>query len=115
MEEKITYFKSPGRANTDAVMEIVGQRAPELGIGTAVVASYRGYTADKAVRALDAMRIVVVAGFAHPTTENLAETFAQGDEALIRCALPQPSVQSLDQARAWHQPRPEGGNIEFRP
>jgi len=84
MEAKITYFETPGRNNTDTVMEIVKQRAQELGINTIVVASYRGYTAEKAVRALDGMNIVVIAGFAHPTMENLAETFAQGDEKLIR-------------------------------
>jgi hypothetical protein len=84
MEAKITYFESPGRDNTDAVMEIVKRRAQELGIQTVVVASYRGYTAEKAVRKLESMKIVVIAGFAHPTMENLAETFAQGDEQLIK-------------------------------
>jgi len=84
MEAKITYFETPGKENTDAVMEIVKKRAEELGINTVVVASYRGYTADKAVRALDGMRIVIIAGFSHPTTENLEETFTQGDEEFIR-------------------------------
>lgn len=84
MEARITYFETPGRVNTDAVMEIVKQRAQELQINTIVVASYRGYTAEKAVRALDGKKIVVIAGFAHPTMENLEETFSEGDEALIR-------------------------------
>jgi len=84
MEAKITYFEGPGRDNTDAVMEIVKERAGELGIGTVVVASYRGYTAEKAVRVLNGLKIVVIAGFPHPTMENIAETFAQGDEQLIR-------------------------------
>ncbi|UCB42043.1 MAG: hypothetical protein JSV77_06095 [Dehalococcoidales bacterium] len=84
MEAKITYFETPGRDNTDAVMEIVKQRAQELEIETVVVASYRGYTAEKAVRALDGMKIVVIAGFPHPTMDNLEETFAQGDEKLIK-------------------------------
>ena len=80
----MTYFETPGRDNTDAVMAVVKRRASELAIETVVVASYRGYTAEKAVLALDGLRVVVIAGFAHPTTENLAETFAQGDEKLIR-------------------------------
>ncbi len=84
MEAKITYFETPGKHNTDAVMEIVKKRAQELGINTVVIASYRGYTADKAVRALDGLRIIIVAGFLEPTTQNLLETFTQGDERLIR-------------------------------
>ena len=84
MEAKITYFETPGKHNTDAVMEIVKTRAQELGINTVVIASYRGYTADKAVRTLDGLRIIIVAGFLAPTTQNLSETFTQGDERLIR-------------------------------
>ena len=84
MEAKITYFETPGKHNTDAVMEIVKTRAQELGINTVVIASYRGYTADKAVRALDGIRIIIVAGFLEPNTQNLLETFTQGDERLIR-------------------------------
>ncbi len=84
MEGKITYFDTPGKDNTDAVMEIVKKRARELEIRNVVVASYRGYTAEKAVRALDGMRIVVIAGFSHPTMQNLEETFSLGDEELIR-------------------------------
>jgi hypothetical protein len=84
MEAKITYFETAGKENTDAVMEIVKNRARELGIKTVVIASYRGYTAEKAVRALDGLKIIIVAGFLEPTTKNLAETFTQGDEKLIR-------------------------------
>jgi uncharacterized protein len=84
METKITYFEKPGKENTDAVMEIVNKRARELGIDTVVVASYRGYTAEKAVKALEGFKIIVVAGFLEPTTKNLAETFNLGDEKLIR-------------------------------
>ncbi|MFC1952066.1 pyruvate kinase alpha/beta domain-containing protein [Chloroflexota bacterium] len=84
METKITYFENPGKENTDAVMRIVKTRAQELGINMAVVASFRGYTAEKAVRVLDNMKIVVIAGFAQPTMQNLEETFSQGDENLIR-------------------------------
>ncbi|MEE8414374.1 MAG: pyruvate kinase alpha/beta domain-containing protein [Dehalococcoidales bacterium] len=84
MEAKITYFETPGKDNTDAVLEIVKKRAEGLGINTVIVASYRGYTAEKAVRALDGLRIVIIAGFAHPTMQNLEETFSQGNEELIR-------------------------------
>ena len=84
MEAKITYFETPGKKNTDVVMELVKTRAKELNIKTVVVASYRGYTAAKAVRALDGMNIVIVGGFSHPNMENLKESFAEGDESLIR-------------------------------
>ncbi len=84
MEEKITYFDTPGKDNTDTVMEIVKKRDQELEIRDVVVASYRGYTAEKAVRALDGMKIVIIAGFSHPSMQNLEEAFALGDEKLIR-------------------------------
>ena len=84
MEAKITYFETPGKHNTDAVMEIVKKRTQELGINTVVIASYRGYTAERAVRDLDGLKIIMVAGFLEPTTRNLRETFTQGDERLIR-------------------------------
>ena len=66
MEAKITYFESAGKENTDAVMQIVKDRTRELGISTVVVASYRGYAAEKAVRALEGMKIVVIAGTSTP-------------------------------------------------
>ncbi|MFC1991641.1 pyruvate kinase alpha/beta domain-containing protein [Chloroflexota bacterium] len=84
IEEKIVYFETPGKQNTEAVFEIVKVRAKELGIQTVVVASYRGFTAETAVRILGDLKIIVIAGFLEPTKENLSQTFAQGDEELIR-------------------------------
>ncbi len=84
MEAKITYFDKPGKENTNSVLDIVKRRAGELGIKTVVVASYRGYTADCAVRALDGLKVIVVAGFLEPTDKNLSETFTQGNEDLIK-------------------------------
>jgi uncharacterized protein len=84
MKLEVTYFDKAGKDNTDEVMAIVKKRAQELGIKTVVVASYRGYTADKAVRALDGMKIIAVMGFLEPNMQNLAETFSQGDEKLIK-------------------------------
>lgn len=84
METKTIYFEKPGKSNTDVVMETVKNRAGELGIKTVVVASYHGYTAEKAVRTLDGLKIVIIAGFYEPTTQKLTETFSQGDETLIK-------------------------------
>jgi len=84
MEAKITYFDKPGRENTDAVLEIVKRYSRESGIKTVVVASYQGYTAGRAIQVLDGLKVIVVAGFLEPTDKNLAETFTQGDESLIR-------------------------------
>ncbi len=66
MEARITYFENPGKENTDSVMEIVKTRAQELGINTIVVASYHGFTAEKAVKALEGKRIVVEADSLNP-------------------------------------------------
>ena len=83
MEIKVAYFKNPGKENTDAVMNIVRQRTRELGIKTIVVASYRGYTALKAVEALNGLRIIVVSGFRDPTPENLAQGISEEDKRFI--------------------------------
>jgi hypothetical protein len=84
MKAEITYFEQPGKENTEAVMALVKKRAAELGIKTVVVASYRGYTAETAVRMLDGLKIIVIAGFLEPNEKNLPETFSQGDEKLIK-------------------------------
>jgi len=84
MESNVVYFETPGKQNTDAVLEIVKKKSQELGIKTVVVASYRGYTADRAIRVLDGLKIVVIAGFLEPNAKNLSETFTLGDEGLIR-------------------------------
>lgn len=84
MKTDITYFEKPGKENTEAVMEIVKQKADEKSIKTVVVASYHGFTAEQAVRYLEDMNIIVIAGFLEATPENLSMTFSQGDEKLIR-------------------------------
>ena len=83
METKVAYFRNSGKENTDAVMNIVRQRTRELGIKTIVVASYRGYTALKAVEALNGLRIIVVSGFRDPTPENLAQGISEEDKRFI--------------------------------
>lgn len=84
METRTVYFEKPGKENTEAVMEIIKKRAQELGIKTVVGASMRGYTAERAAKVLDGLKIIVVGGYYSPTMENLAENFTQGDEKLIK-------------------------------
>ncbi len=83
MAAKIVYFENPGKENTDTVMNIVRQCASELGIKTVVVASYRGYTALKAVAALSGLRVIIVSGFRDPSSANPAQGISAEDKRLI--------------------------------
>lgn len=60
MEKKIVYFTSTGVDNTDAVLDLVKHRATDQGVGTIVLASTRGFTAEKALNALEGLKLVVV-------------------------------------------------------
>jgi hypothetical protein len=51
VEEKITYFESPGEANTGDVLRLVKERAKARGIGRIVLASTKGGTARAALEA----------------------------------------------------------------
>jgi hypothetical protein len=59
---EIVYFDSPGKKNTDAVLEAVRKRINKGGIKHVVVASDTGFTAKKAIETLKGkgVRIVVV-------------------------------------------------------
>jgi hypothetical protein len=63
MEDKIVYFEKPGSQNTDEVLNIVKQRANELGIKTVVVATTVGDTAVKAIETLSGLRVIAVTHF----------------------------------------------------
>lgn len=49
MEEKIMYFESGGKHNTEATLKLVKERAEKRGIKNVVIASVRGYSAEKAL------------------------------------------------------------------
>jgi hypothetical protein len=75
MESKIVYFEKPGN-HTDEVLQLVKQRAQELGIKTAVVASTAGATAVKAAGALEGLKVIAVShsdGFKEPNTQEFTE------------------------------------------
>ncbi|MDP2966703.1 MAG: pyruvate kinase alpha/beta domain-containing protein [Pelolinea sp.] len=70
------YFEGSGRDNTERVLELVKQRAKELGISIALVASTTGYTGSLAVKMLSGMEVIVishVAGYAGPNTQELTD------------------------------------------
>jgi hypothetical protein len=71
------YFSKPGPANTEAVLEIVDQRAKELSVGRILVATCSGRTAFEARRRLDpSLKIIAVThvtGFSEPNIQELSE------------------------------------------
>lgn len=60
MEQKIVYFKNPGKENTEEVFRIAKKRAEELGIKKILVASTTGETAVKAVTDLSGFTVIAV-------------------------------------------------------
>ncbi len=62
MEEKITYFETPGRDNTEETLRLAFERAKARGISTIVLASTRGDTARRAAElwAGTGIKLVVV-------------------------------------------------------
>ncbi|MEM2272808.1 MAG: pyruvate kinase alpha/beta domain-containing protein [Candidatus Bathyarchaeia archaeon] len=47
--EKIVYFESGGRHNTDATLSLAKERALEKGIKNVIIASITGFTAERAL------------------------------------------------------------------
>src|SRR3990172_3733968 len=60
IEIKSIYFEKPGPKNTHDVLEIVRQRAEQVGIKTIVIASSTGKTAVRATEILKGVQIVAV-------------------------------------------------------
>jgi len=76
MESKTVYFEKPGRENTEAALRAAKQRADELGIKTALVASTEGDTAAKAMEILKGMRVIAVSwatGWGEPNVQRFTE------------------------------------------
>lgn len=69
-------FEKPGKTNTDAVLKCVKEKGEALGIKTCVLATTRGYTAERAAEILDGFNIVAVThftGLKEPNVQELAE------------------------------------------
>jgi hypothetical protein len=62
LEEKIVYFESPGKTNTETTLRLAAERAQARGIKTVVLASTLGVTARRAAElwAGTGIRMVVV-------------------------------------------------------
>jgi len=68
----VTYFDRPGRANTEATLQIANKRAAELGVNTIVLASSSGDTGVRACEVFQDTKVVVVSSFTgfHKTGEQ---------------------------------------------
>ena len=72
--EKILYYDSPGRNNTEETMKVALERARALGIRDIVVASTTGATGAKACEIFKGFNVVVVThhvGFREPGASQL--------------------------------------------
>jgi hypothetical protein len=70
---EIVYFDSPGKRNTDAVLDAVAKRVKEGGIKHIVVASSKGQTAAKVLSKFRAARLDVVVVTSHSGFEKEGE------------------------------------------
>ena len=61
MEAKTLYFDRPGKANTEATLQIARERAAALGIKQLVVATSHGYTAKHAQAVFAGLDVRIVA------------------------------------------------------
>jgi len=62
IERKVTYWEKAGKEHTDATLKIALEAAKERGIGTVLISSTTGYTAEKAVEVFkgSGLKLVVV-------------------------------------------------------
>ena len=81
---EITYFETSGIENTDRTLQIAKEYAKESGIESIVVASTRGYTAEKASEAFEGFSLVVVthvSSFREPNSQEFAAELRERLEA----------------------------------
>ncbi len=82
MEKKICYFEEPGKENTERVLELVGERADQLGIRNFVVASVSGETALRLSEMVEG-NIVSVTHHAGFREKGQLELEAEARDALL--------------------------------
>jgi len=79
METRTLYFEQPGKANTEATLQIAAERAKALGITQVVLATNHGYTAETAhgIFAGTGVKIIAVTISAAYTPEGWVMTPAE--------------------------------------
>jgi hypothetical protein len=78
IEKRTTYFKEPGKGNTDALIQIAKEYVEKEKVGSIVVASSTGETGAKAAKAFKNTNTIVVThhhGFQQPGQSELKEEF----------------------------------------
>ena len=79
----VTYFDRPGRANTEATLELARRRAEELDIRTILVASSTGSTGIRACQVFRDRRVVVVSVFTGFREPNVQRLTSENREAIL--------------------------------
>ena len=86
MESSVMYLDSPGKKNTDKVLEVVANRVRKGGLTHVVIASDSGETGMKAVSALKGTgaRVVVVTCHCGSEKEGVCEMSNKMEEELLK-------------------------------
>ena len=58
--KEITYYQYSGTENTDSVLTLAKKRSDDLEIDTMILASIRGYTAEKALSILQGKKLIII-------------------------------------------------------
>ena len=93
---EITYFETFGIENTDRTLQIAKEFAKENGIRSIVVASTRGYTAEKASEVFKGFNLVVVTHVSSFREPNVQEFSAD-----LRARLEGNGVEVVTAAHAF--------------
>jgi len=85
-EHRIVYFESPGKQNTEGLMNAVAERLKAGGISHVVVASSTGETAQRAIKSLASfgVQIVVVTSHCGFEEEGKCEMNEEMERSLAR-------------------------------
>ncbi len=73
----ITYFRKPGKENTQSALQLAKERAAELGISRFLVSSTTGYTARLAIDEFQGNDVTIVthaAGYIEANTQEFDQT-----------------------------------------